>query len=383
MHVKQFLHNLFSNTIHKARVSLLVTLVEGVIKAKKLNLTALGRTLEGKIHERSSIFKVDRFFRNPFFLKTENQRAIYQAMTLLLVGNKKRPSIIVDWSKFPHVEQYILRASLAVEGRALTLYEEVHPKSKESNRLVHKQFLAQLKAMLPTDCRPIIITDAGFKNPWFKAVFAQGWDYIGRVRGLVKYREGKALISCKSLHEGAKEQVEEYLWEKKLSRKGPLLTHFYRYKHLLQGRKKYTKKQKINTHPDSVNYGKSYREPWIIVSSIKNDTRVIRLYKQRMTIEEAFRDMKSAQYGLDLRSNCTRKSNRFSLWLLLAALASFIAWIVGYYAEKQTLHRQFQANTVKKRVLSFFYLGCQIIRKKKLCAIPWNDLDSFEPACSL
>ncbi len=381
MHVGQFLHNLFKNTIHKTRLSLLITLINGIIKIKKLNLTALGRALEGNIQERSSIFKVDRFFRNIFFRKKENQQKIYKAMALLLVGKKIRPKIIVDWSKFPHLDYHILRASLATPGRALTLYEEIHPKKKEGNKKVHEKFLETLKTLLPEGCVPIVITDAGFKNPWFKKVLTLHWDYVGRVRGLVKYDDGEGFKPCKELHQAAQEKLEESLGEKKLSRKKTLKTNFYRYKHVLVGRKKHNKNKKVATDKDSINYGKSYREPWIIVSSLKNDCRAIRIYKQRMTIEEAFRDMKSSQYGFDLRSNGTLKTERLPLWLLLIALASLVSWIVGYYAEKAGLHRQFQANTVKTRVLSFVYLGCQIIRKKMAFAIPWTQLDDFEALC--
>lgn len=378
MHVSQFLHNLFNDTIHKARVSLLTTLIEGVIKIKKLNLTALGRALEGDIQERSSIFKVDRFFRNPFFGKKENQQALYKQMVHFLIGQKKHPKIIVDWSKFPNVDYHILRASIATPGRALTLYEEIHPKKKEATKQVHNRFLERLKKLLPDECVPIIITDAGFKNPWFKKVAALSWDYVGRVRGVVKYKDDEGFKPCNELHQGATEGREESLGEKRLSKHGGLQTNFYRYKHTLLGRKKYTKAKKRATDKDSINYGKSYREPWIIVSSLKNDCRAIRIYKQRMRIEEAFRDMKSSQYGFDLRSNGTIKFKRLALWLLLVALASLVTWIVGYYAEKIGLHRQFQANTVNKRVLSFVYLGTQIIRKKKKFIIPWDALDDFE-----
>ena len=214
MHVKQFLHNLLDNTTHQARISLLTTLVDGIIKIKKLNLTALGRALEGNIQERSSIFKVDRFFRSKFFLQVKNQHAIYETIIHSLVGKKKRPKIIVDWSKFPNVDYYILRASLATLGRALTLYEEVHPKEKEGNRKVHASFLDTLKKLLSEDCVPIIVTDAGFKNPWFKKVTQLGWDYVGRVRGRVKYDDGKGFKPCKDLHQEAQEQREESLGEK-------------------------------------------------------------------------------------------------------------------------------------------------------------------------
>jgi hypothetical protein len=46
-------------------------------------------------------------------------------------------------------------------------------------------------------------------------------------------------------------------------------------------------------------------------------------------------------------------------------LAALIAWLVGYIGEKKKLQYQFQANSIKKhRVLSLFYLGCQMIRRK-------------------
>lgn len=45
---------------------------------------------------------------------------------------------------------------------------------------VHKQFLNKLHSILPQGCRPCILSDAGFKNPWFEAVSALGWHYKHR-----------------------------------------------------------------------------------------------------------------------------------------------------------------------------------------------------------
>ena len=84
-----------------------------------------------------------------------------------------------------------------------------------------------------------------------------------------------------------------------------------------------------------------------------------------MTIEENFRDVKSVETGFSMNENKTIKAERLIIWLMLSALASLIAWMVGYTAEQLKLHYQFQANTCRnKRVLSFFYLGCQVIKKK-------------------
>lgn len=40
----------------------------------------------------------------------------------------------------------------------------------------------------PKDCVPILVADAGFRRPWIKAVEAQGWYYVGRVRNRDLYR---------------------------------------------------------------------------------------------------------------------------------------------------------------------------------------------------
>ncbi|WP_259331277.1 tyrosine-type recombinase/integrase [Legionella bozemanae] len=55
-------------------------------------------------------------------------------------------------------------------GRGITLYEELHEKQYENNPKIHPQFLEHLKKVIPSQCKPVIVTDAGFKNPWFKAV---------------------------------------------------------------------------------------------------------------------------------------------------------------------------------------------------------------------
>lgn len=84
-----------------------------------------------------------------------------------------------------------------------------------------------------------------------------------------------------------------------------------------------------------------------------------------MTIEGSFRDAKSTEFGFSLNENKTIKSERYAVWLIISTLAYIVAWIVGFAAEKARVHYDFQANTYRhRRVLSFFYLGCQIVRKK-------------------
>ncbi|SCZ60364.1 Transposase DDE domain-containing protein, partial [Thiohalomonas denitrificans] len=96
---------------------------------------------------------------------------------------------------------HVLRASVPAEGRALTLYEEVHERTHLGSRRVQIAFLDSLAEILPSQCRPIVVTDAGFKNPWFRAVEALGWDWVGRIRGTVQIsRPNESLwIRCTSV----------------------------------------------------------------------------------------------------------------------------------------------------------------------------------------
>lgn len=369
MRAETLLHKLLGNTIHQSRVKRLTTLVKGVIASKQLKLSTLGRSLGKGLSERSGIRKVDKFLANPFF---QNQSAqIYQCIITRVLGTQPQPCIGVDWTKLPNTNHYALRASLLAEGRAITLYEEVYEKAKEGNACVHRDFLKQFSRLLPPGCHPILITDAGFKNPWFKAVVKQGWNFIGRVRGKTQCGEKGRFAPCEALYQQAK-STPRYLGEKLLAKKNPLSVGFYTVTQKRKGRKGYTRTGAIRQDKDSKNYSRSYREPWLLVSSLKEERwakHVVARYRERMRIEEAFRDTKSRQYGLSLQDTITLKPKRWVVWLLLAALATFLAWVFGYHAERQGLQYSFQANSIKhRRVLSYVYLGCQLIRKN--IAIP-------------
>lgn len=339
---------------------------------KKLKLTALGRSLLLSGKERSGIRRIDRLLGNRYYQTRSVE--LYRAMALRIVCNQGRPVILVDWTSVPNShwaaeegEHSVLRASMIAEGRSITLYEEVHSKQKENTHQVHQAFLKTLRSILPPKCCPYIITDAGFRNPWFREVLALGWDYIGRVRGSVHYEAGTGYLPIKTLFNLAT-GTPKFLGEFNLSKDKALKTNFYLYRHQLVGRKRLTRAGKEYQHKDSKNYAKSYREPWILVSSLKGYTavkRVIKLYKLRMTIESAFRDSKSSEFGFGMKDNNTIKPQRYIVWMMLAALAALVAWIIGYAAEKKKLHYDFQANTYRhRRVLSFVYLGCQIVIKK-------------------
>jgi hypothetical protein len=379
MQVSTILHELLSSSIHKTRLKSLIPIVNAVIKSKKLQLSKLGRRLSGK--ERSGIRLIDRFLSNKFY--QNESLIIYRSISGRVLKNNENPDVIVDWSSIPNSqyhcvskEQCILRAVLPAIGRGITLYEETHPKSKENNPKIHRNFLKNLKSVLPPGSKPCLITDAGFKNPWFKAVLNMGWDYVGRMRGITQYDGGDGFYPIKTLFTQATNKAR-YLGFWAVAKTNVLFHHVVLYKGIPKGRHKMTKTKKRDQRNDSKKHSASWKEPWLLVTSlekVKDNPDTIRIkYKRRMTIEENFRDTKSTQFGFSFDKNITKKPKRYTVWLMLAALASLIAWLTGATAEKLKLHYDFQANSYKhRRVLSFFYLGCQIIRKKINFVCDWD-----------
>lgn len=373
MSVSSILNTLLQDSIHLSRINSLTPLVESIICTKKTKLTLVGRELSGKLgtQERSCIRRVDRCLANTYY--QNHSRDIYSSLSHWLLEHYPNPIIIVDWSSAPNSSQRfeqggfcILRATLASVGRGITLYEEIHEKQYENNPKIHQKFLEQLKEVIPSQCNPVIVTDAGFKNPWFKAVVSLGWDYVGRIRGLTSIHDGAEYVPVKKWFEHVKNKAT-YLGELLVAKTNPMKAHCYSYKHALKGQKKYGRIKRDNV---AIKASQGYREPWIMVSSLNrqdNPGKIIQIYKHRMTIEENFRDTKSPRFGFGLKENVCLSPERFSVWLMLVALATLVAFYVGYWIERIGLHRQFQANSYKhKRVLSFVFIGCQAIKNNKI-----------------
>ena len=74
----------------------------------------------------------------------------------------------------------------------------------------------------------------------------------------------------------------------------------------------------------------------------------MRLYKTRMQIEEGFRDTKSVVYGLGIATGRYTSFARAANLLLIAALASFLLWVIGCLAQARDWHRLVRVNSSSK-----------------------------------
>lgn len=234
---------------------------------------------------------------------------------------------MVDWSDAtPDRQLQLLRAAVPVGGRALTIYKEIHPLIRIGNARIHRRFLQALKQVLPDHCSPILVSDAGFRNPWFRAVRAMGWDFVGRVGGhtMTRADEHSPWVRVEELFARATARPR-YLGEIEVARSAPLHCHAYSLKRPPKGRIKKTRFGTKSRMQHSLKNAHRERTPWLLVTSLADGAaitrRVINLYRTRMQIEQSFRDLKNGRWGSGLEYSMTTIRYRFENLLMLGSLA--------------------------------------------------------------
>lgn len=365
--------------VHRTRLNCLMNACNTAAMSNTLFLTGLGRKDPSKTKTSSNIEKANRLLGNKH-LHLERS-AFYQTMASRLIPRWMSPWIHVDWSCINATTNlYLLRASISVTGRSIVLYEECHPKKKENNHSVHKQFLKNLKAILPPCDIPIIVTDAGFRAPWFIAVRQMGWHFVGRVRNKnLVLMEGMQTWELSSLFFEKATGKPVHLGHAFLTEKEQVPVHMVLYKGKSKNRHKRNINKKISKSGKSKVYSKAGKEPWLLVTSLihaqDNPNHIVNIYRQRMRIEENFRDSKCPHYGLGLKVSLTRTTERMAILLLIAAIATFAAWLAGVITTLAGKASDFQAHSAKfTRSLSMVYLGREAIKKQLI----FSKLQLFE-----
>ena len=354
--------------------------------------------------------------------------ATYTALSEQLLSGKLEIDVLVDWSPCIHHNNQLLKASVVLRGKTMTLYEEVHPEEKLGNYEVHKSFLNKLKLIIPANIRVTVMTDAGFRTEWFKLITKLGWDFTGRVRSNILFQQigGDSWTNCTSEYQFAT-NTATYRGEVLLSKENQLQCFLYLYKEL--NHNKPTPKgfhllltsfsgdiklfnppknkpiliknnQKYYLHGNSE--GKVWRltelDPQVIaqMSLIFPDkngntkeqkicaTNAVKKYSKRMKIEHEFRSTKNPQYGIGLSYSRSMDPKILQVLLLIGQLYLFLLWLIGLATEYEKKHFDYQANTVKThRVLSLVFLGMQVILhdidwitdEVLLNALTWGKID--------
>ena len=118
----------------------------------RLWLTHIGRSIDSGTSEKHAIKRVDRLLGNR---QLGGERLQWYQWIAGYWYHCAHPVVLVDWSNLDQRQElYVLRAALAVGGRAIPVYEEVE--HHYASVKAEKRFLKRLKAILPAGCCPIL-----------------------------------------------------------------------------------------------------------------------------------------------------------------------------------------------------------------------------------
>jgi len=323
----------------------------------------------GKGTQKAALKRVDRFIGNER-IGQEAQEVAAALLRVLCRGGQ--PFVIaVDWSTVSAGAAFVeLRATLTWlgMGRGLTIYQQVYPRSTAGSLRAERTLLKALQRSMPAGVEVIIVTDAGFRRPWFIDVERLGWSWIGRIRA----------NGCLSRDGVRWEQAQ--VWMARATGKACRwsncwLTYEFRfpcdlvlYRRRVNGGPCYRRPGHGSTRHARDVARASAREPWLLAHSSQLSSyraeQIVAMYALRMQIEENFRDTKSPELGMGLWISQSRSALRLHALLLIGTLAAFVLWHIGQLGEAEGWYRRFKATTRSARELSIITLG------KLLCLEP-------------
>jgi hypothetical protein len=114
--------------------------VSSLLNGAKASVTVMGRGMSSSAYEKHRIKQADRLLSNkhivneqlPTYLPT--YLPIYQAIYTRYANASSRPIILIDWLDLDtHKGCFLLRASVAFNGRGVAIYQEVHGMSTKEN----------------------------------------------------------------------------------------------------------------------------------------------------------------------------------------------------------------------------------------------------------
>jgi hypothetical protein len=255
-------------------------------------------------------------------------------------------------------------------GRGLAQSTSVKSAIKRVDRLIGSDRIAQEAQQVGAAllaCLSRVVTDAGFRRPWFTQVERLGWSWVGRIRpGVLLSGDGCNWTPVASWYAQATAQARrmETCW---LSKAGAMPCAAVLYHRRRRGRKQRGAQGRPTSHKAAREARTRETEPWLLVHSPRltgyRPDEIVSFYARRMQIEESFRDSKSPAFGMGFRIGRSRSAGRLHALLLIATLAAFMLWHIGQLAEAEGLQRRYKLTTRATREISIITLALLLCKE--------------------
>ena len=298
-----------AGSLRLSQAKTLGVLVAGALYVERVSLANIGRTLLGTV--KHQIKRCWRFCANDRIETADAMRGVARK----ILHKRNKPLIVaLDWVDIRQFQT--LMASIVFKGRSVPLCwascrGQVYEGHRSRNAF-EESLLLVLRSMIPPDRKVILLADRGFGRTEL-ARFCQnhGFDYVIRICPNVH-------VSCASyrgklldypVHKGISRLLKSVAYRQHNSVNQNIVVRWVR------------------------GLPKNRDECWFLMSSLDaGPARISRLYGQRMTIEQLFRDGKNKRNGWSLRDTKITRPDRLDRLILILAIAYLLLCGIGLMA---------------------------------------------------
>jgi hypothetical protein len=301
-----------SVSLRLSQAKTLSILVAAAMRVQRVSLANIGRMMEGST--KHQIKRCWRFCANE---RVETADAMRGIVAQLVKKRKKKLLIALDWVDIKGFQT--LLASVVLKGRSTPIAwasttNHVYDGHRSRNAF-EESLLLVVREMIPSTIKVVILADRGFGRTAL-ATFCQrqGFGYLIGIQPSVTVR----------LH-GFHGKLLDYPVKKGIAK--------------VLKRVSYRSDQAVTQHVVvhwRRNLPKKRDECWFLMTDQPGSAyQLCKLYGQRMTIEQLFRDDKSKRNGWSLRDTKITKPERLDRLLLILAIAYLLLCGIGLIAKTQ------------------------------------------------
>lgn len=285
-------------------------LVASAMRVQRVSMANIGRSMGGRV--KHQIKRCWRFCSNE---RIETADAMRPIVARLLKKRKKKLLVAVDWVDIKGFQTLV--ASIVLKGRSIPVAwasttNHVYDGHRSRNAF-EESLLLILRDMIPRSIKVIILSDRGFGRTALASFCQQQhFGYLIRVQPSVTVRlKG---FHAKLLDYPVKKGIAKVLRRVSYRSDGAVT-------------------QSVVVHWPR-NLPKKRDECWFLMTDQPGTARQLcKLYGQRMTIEQLFRDDKSKRNGWSLRDTRITKPDRIDRMLLILAIAYLLICGIGLIAK--------------------------------------------------
>ena len=326
-------------SLRLSQAKTLAHLVAATLRVQRVSLANIGRQMLG-----SAKHQIKRCWRFCANTRVEPADAMRGVVAKLLKKRKKKLVIALDWVDIKGFQT--LLASAVLKGRSTPIAwastsNHVYDGHKSRNAF-EESLLLVLRDMIPRRIKVVILADRGFGRTAL-ATFCQqqGFGYVIRIQPKVTVRLHG--FHGKLLDYPVKKGVAKVLKRVSYRSDAAVTQHI-----VVRWKKDLPKKRD---------------ECWFLMTDQPGTAhQLCKLYGQRMTIEQLFRDDKNKRNGWSLRDTKITQPDRLDRLLLILAIAYLLLCGVGVIAKRQFKPSAW-CSTSRENECSVFTIGLIMLEK--------------------